>query len=148
MNIQKVSNSTWTYYLIQCVNKMEPHGCMTLDENAAKSLGIKDMTIEQMKCATAMFMSKPMSVTEAVALHMLGQSIIEKSPTLSCTYIATHTPNYRATIMTHMTRAGGNLSIATHAIDAYQARPSSLENVTFKDYHIHYIRRDEIHPFY
>ena len=53
MNIQKMSNSTWTYYLIKYVNKMEPHGCMTLDENATKSLGIKDMTIEQLKCAIA-----------------------------------------------------------------------------------------------
>ena len=123
MNIQKVSNSTWTYYLIKYVNKMEPHGCITLDENAAKSLGIKDMTIEQLKCATAMFMSKHVSVIEA-ALHMLGQRIIDKSPSMSCTYIATHTPNYRATNMTHMTRVGGNLSIATHAIDAYQAATS------------------------
>ena len=142
MNIQKVTNCTWTFYLLKYVNKMEPHGNMTLDAAAAKALGIQDMTLEQLKCAAGMFISKPVSVTEAV-MHLLGHSILTKSPSLSCTYIGTQTPNQRACIFAHPGAARKNSNIATHAIDEYVGRPRQLEAVTFYKYHTCYLRRDE-----
>ena len=141
MNIQKVTNCTWTFYLLKYVNKMEPHGNMTLDEASAKALGIKDMTLEQLKCAAGMFISKPVSVTEA-SMHLLGQSILTKSSTLSCTYISTPTPDKRACIFAHPAAARTNSKVTTHAIDQYVARPTQLEAVTFYDYHRKYLRRE------
>ena len=59
-NIQKVTNTKWTWYLLKYVNKVEPKGRLDLGDES------DGMTTEQVKCASSLFFSKPISVTKVV----------------------------------------------------------------------------------
>jgi len=65
MNIQQITSSYWSYYLLKYAMKCEPQGPIKLDDVSARSLGLVDATPFQLQVILATIIAKPISPTEA-----------------------------------------------------------------------------------
>eukprot|EP00951_Prasinocladus_malaysianus_P020449 scaffold167289_cov21-Prasinocladus_malaysianus.AAC.1 len=139
-NVQKCSSEDFSKYLMKYMMKIEPRGELVLDDNISTSIGLGGLTDVQKKAASAMFLSRPVSTQEA-AMHLLGYSMIERSPSLSVEFISTPPPEKRMHIFKHDAACMDN--VVPHAIDKYAGRPDSLENVTFTEYFQYYTTRKQ-----
>ncbi len=70
MNIQRITSSYWSYYLLKYAMKCEPQGAIKLDDVSARSLGLVDATPLQLQIIV-----EPISPTKA-ALSCLQIPII------------------------------------------------------------------------
>jgi hypothetical protein len=64
MNIQQITSSYWSYYLLKYAMKCEPQGTIKLDDVSARSLGLVDATPLQLQLISTTIIVKPMSLAE------------------------------------------------------------------------------------
>ncbi len=78
MNIQRITSSYWSYYLLKYVMKCEPQGTIKLDDVNAGSLGLVDATPLQLQLISTTITAKLVYLAEA-ALSCLQIPIISKN---------------------------------------------------------------------
>ncbi len=125
MNIQRITSSYWSYYLLKYAMKCEPQGTIKLDDVNARSLGLIDATPLQIQLILATITTKHVSPAKA-ALSCLQIPIISKS--VGVKYVDSKPPNLRTKMVTKSRILG------FHPIDIYCARPSNMAQYTFTKY--------------
>jgi hypothetical protein len=124
MNLQRVTNSAWSHYLLKYAFKAEPSGSLRIDAQAANSLGLENVSETRLKLISAFVLSKPVSPSEA-AMSLLELSVIERDTPLL--YYDSSPPQLR-------TKTLKAQSAVIHPVDSYCTRPKDLENMMFFDY--------------
>jgi hypothetical protein len=125
MNVQRITNSAWSFYVLKYALKAEPAGRLRIDADAARRLGIQGLSHTELQLISAMVISNVVSPCEA-ALHLLGIDIVNMPAVL---YIASTPPDMRTRMVT------GRGSRAKPApVDLYCSRPRSLKKVKFTNY--------------
>ncbi len=125
MNIQQITSSYWSYYLLKYVMKCEPQGTIKLDDVNARSLGLVDATPLQPQLISIIITTKLVSSIE-VAFSCLQIPIISKS--VGVKYVESKLPNLRTKMVTKSKILG------FHPIDIYCAQPSNMAQYTFTKY--------------
>ncbi len=125
MNIQQITSSYWSYYLLKYVVKCEPQGTIKLDGISGRNLGLVDATPLQVQLILATIPMKPISPNEA-ALSCLQIPIILKS--VGVKYVDSKPPNLCTKMVTKSKIFG------FHPIDIYCMRPSIMAQYTFTKY--------------
>lgn len=128
-NIQKITSTSWSFYVLKYAMKCEPPGKLNLDIEAAKRLGLAGVSNAQLKAISALTMSQPVSSTSA-ATAMLGIESIIRSEAVH--KVASAPPNLRLRMVSKRS------SLFVPPVDRYCARPASLEGATFTHYFKHY----------
>jgi hypothetical protein len=123
MNLQRVTNSAWSHYLLKYALKAEPQGSLRIDAQAAKSLGLEGVSDTCLKVISSFVLSKLVSPSEA-AMSLLELPVVERDSAVL--YCDSSPPQMRTrTIQAHCT--------IVHHVDSYCARPPVLEHMTFYD---------------
>jgi hypothetical protein len=130
MNIQRITNTDWSYYVLKYAAKAEPTGELEVDEHVMQALGITDISPHQAQLAVSEVLAKPFSPSEAYCI-VTGIPIIAFSEDIDVTYIDTQPPHKRSRIVrdTHISLA---------PIDLYCNRPINLLQLGFDDYWTNY----------
>ena len=115
MNIQRITNTEWSYYVLKYAAKEEPTGELHVDEQVIEALGIHGISVHQAQLAVSVVLAKPFSPTEAYCV-LTNIPIIEFGPGIEVTYIDTQPPEKR-------TRLTYNGHISTPPVDTYAGRP-------------------------
>jgi hypothetical protein len=131
MNIQRVTNANWSYYLLKYAIKTELVGELDLDSTLGNRLGLDGLTDQQLRLLSAAVLSHPVSPCEA-ALTCLQIPVIQRSEAI--TFIDSSPPELRTH---HFSKWAIRPTIP--AVDLYCGRPSVLAPVTFVDYFKQYI---------
>ena len=119
-NVQKITQTAWSYYLLKYQMKCEPTGRLRLDDEAVKTLGLGHLTKAQRRLAAALCMTKPVPPSEA-ALMLLGIPVVQKSRTVH--FLGTVPPMLRTR---RVTKWGG---VTRKPVDEYLNRPPELADV-------------------
>lgn len=125
MNLQKITQTSWSLYVLKYAMKCEPAGHLTVHPEAMTMLGIQELDPAQLVVASALIMSKPVSPAEA-ALSLLQIPLIWASSKV--TYVNSAPPALRCRTVSR----GG--TVFPHAVDKYAARPADAETHTFYSY--------------
>ena len=125
MNIQKVTDTGLSYYLLKYAMKTEPIGKLRLEPTNTIGFGLNSIDPTKLKLISTYLLSKPTSPTE-LAITCLKISIIERSDEVTC--IDSSPPSMRQIVISRF------MTPKLHPIDMYIARPIQLENFTFADY--------------
>lgn len=124
MNLQRVTNTAWSHYLMKYTMKSEPTGSLRIDAHAAKNLGLEGVSETRLKVISAFVLSKPVSPSEA-AMSLLEFPMIERDTTVL--FYDSCPPQMRLrTLKAHST--------VVHPVDSYCGRPEQLEHLTFYQY--------------
>ena len=129
-NIQRITGTAWSFYVLKYAMKSEPAGHMNLGPEVAAALHLQDVSSDQLRLISNMVMAKPISPSEATVM-MLQQELVEVSRGDAVTYICSSLPASRAVAL----RASRP---CTHPIDKYCKRPADLKDVTFMTYFAEY----------
>ena len=119
MNLQAVTDSSWSYYLLKYAAKEQLPTSLALDGAALRALGLDGISKQQAELASAVVMSRPLCPCEA-ALIASGNHIIECSDPV--TYVDTRPPLLRTVHVKNGWAHQGNTPLAL-----YTARPHSAE---------------------
>ncbi|MCO5577392.1 hypothetical protein L7F22_031224 [Adiantum nelumboides] len=130
MNIQRVTNSSMSYYLLKYTMKEETIGTLNISAEAAIKLGLEGLDKIKLQVISAALLTKPISATEA-ALNCLQIPIISKSEAVH--YIDSSPPDIRQHILS------GSHNVVMHPVDLYCAMPIALEHLTFFEYHKNHV---------
>ncbi len=125
MNIQRITSSYWSYYLLKYAMKCEPQGIIKLNDINARSLGLVDATPLQLQLISATITAKHVSPTEAT-LSCLQIPIISKS--VGVKYVDSKLPNL------HTKMVVKSKILGFHPIDIYCAQPSKMAQYTYTKY--------------
>ncbi len=125
MNIQQITSSYWSYYLLKYAMKCESQGTIKLDDVNARSLGLVDATPLQLQLISTIITTKLVSSIE-VAFSCLQIPIISKG--VGVKYVDSKLPNLRTKMVTKSKILG------LHPIDIYCAQPSDMAQYTFTKY--------------
>ncbi|MCO5604327.1 hypothetical protein L7F22_058492 [Adiantum nelumboides] len=126
MNIQRVTNSSLSRYLLKYAMKVEPITNLNLSPKNAARLGLQGLDKVKLTVISPTVMTKPISATKA-ALNCLKIPIITKSSAVE--YVDSSPHALRQRIISQ------NQTLIMHPIDLYCARPQELENYIFSNYH-------------
>ena len=129
MNLQRITNSAWSFYLLKYAMKCEPNGQMSLDTSSAAKLGLQDVSPAQLKLIENFVMIHPVCPTEAVML-CAEAPIVEMSTSVK--YVNTAPRGKRACTVLRGDKA------ALHPLDDYASRPPSLLHLTLHQYFENY----------
>ena len=142
INIQMVTASAWSRYVLKYTTKCEPSGPINLSPDDAAHIGLHGLTEAQCKLVSAVVLSRPVSPCEA-ALTMVqsgpyGQ-LVEftfKPEVINC-----RPPHVRTRILKELAAGAGNshAGVATNHLQEYMVR-DGLPDVTFYDYFTYYER--------
>ncbi|GAX86458.1 hypothetical protein CEUSTIGMA_g13868.t1 [Chlamydomonas eustigma] len=124
-NMQKIMDTSWSFYLLKYAMKAEASSHLNIDPNMVTRLGLEGLSEAQCQVATATWMTKPVVATEA-AMILLRIKMVQGSRQVIS--INTAPPSIR---MKRMSR-GNNLCMAP--VDKYMARPVEMENLTMTQY--------------
>jgi hypothetical protein len=128
-NVQWMTSTSWSFYVLKYAMKCEPLGKLNLDTDAAKQLGLGNISESQLKAINALTMSQPVSSTQA-ATAMLGIDTIIRSESVQSIYSTP--PDLRIRYVTRST------SLYVPFVDRNCARPVLLEDITFTKYFSEY----------
>jgi hypothetical protein len=78
MNIQRITNTQWSYYVLKYASKIEPIAELSCDGNVAGALGLHGLSDTEMQVVTAALLTKPVSPAEATCI-MSGIPIIHSN---------------------------------------------------------------------
>ncbi|KAL3155152.1 hypothetical protein ABBQ38_011208 [Trebouxia sp. C0009 RCD-2024] len=124
MNLQRVTQTAWSFYVLKYAMKAEPAGHLRIDPGAMAELGLHSMSSAQLATASALILSKPICPAEA-AMICLEEPAVQASA--SVLYIAFAPPAFRKRIL----RCS---QVIAAPIDLYASRPACTEGYTFKQY--------------
>ncbi len=116
MNIQQITSSYWSCYLLKYAMKCESQGIIKLDDVHA-SLRLVDATDLQLQLILVTIIAKPIFPAETT-LSCLQIPIISKSAGVK--YVDSKPPNLHTKMVTKSKILG------FHPIDIYCARPSNM----------------------
>ena len=125
MNLQRVTNASWSFYLLKYAVKCEPAGSMNIDLANASVLGLSSLSEIQLKLVSSAILSRTISGSEA-ALSCLKIKTIHRSD--SVTFIDSSPPEKRTSIYRKVS------GICLHSTQVYAQRPVNLSDLTFYDY--------------
>jgi hypothetical protein len=128
MNLQRVTNEAWSFYILKYALKTEPMGKLNLKEGAFEKMHVSGLTQLQMKAFYALYGSKPMSACE-IALDLLEIPTIFRD--FSVDYIPTPLPKAR---MKRVPVGGWCRKPFVRTVDKYMARPVLCEEMTLLQY--------------
>lgn len=77
MNIQRITSSNWSYYLLKYAMKCEPQSTIILNVNSAKRLGLQNLTKLQLKLISTTIMTKPV-ISQEATLKLLANTLNHK----------------------------------------------------------------------
>jgi hypothetical protein len=77
-NIQCITSSYWSYYLLKYTMKCEPHGTLNLNKKNAKRFGLRDVFEVQLQLISSLIINKPISPQETT-LTCLQIPIVQKN---------------------------------------------------------------------
>lgn len=112
MNLQAVTDTAWSYYLLTYAAKEQLPANLALDGKALAALGLQGVGTQQASLAAAVVMSRPICPCEA-ALITSGIPIVACSD--SVTYIDTRPPPLRTLWVRNNSSFGGTSALATYA---------------------------------
>jgi hypothetical protein len=136
MNIQRITATQWSFYILKYTTKIEPHGSLHCDERACQALGLYGLSTHEQQLISAAILTKPVAPCEA-ALIMSGIPII--SSDVKVFYVDTKPPAYREVYNV----AGSSFTRQSISdVSKYLGRPKCLRlegcNVSFKQYFMNY----------
>ncbi|KAK9827574.1 hypothetical protein WJX74_011054 [Apatococcus lobatus] len=129
-NIQRITGTAWSFYVLKYAMKSEPIGNLSLGGEVAEALHLQDMSGDQLRLISNMVLAKPVSPAEAAVL-MLQHPLVEVSRGDAVMYVCSSLPSGRSMTLR-------NSRPCTHPIDKYCKRPPTLSEVTFKAYFAEY----------
>jgi hypothetical protein len=128
MNVQRITDTEWSYYVLKYTTKAEPDGYLSLDEEAAELLGLFGLTEMQRKLVASTVCSKPTSIAELLCLMGLVPIIETDADVVS---INTMPPSEQWVSQHDLSRKGAP-KVAD--ADVYCTRPDPFENFGLPDY--------------
>ena len=140
MNIQRITDTEWSYYVLKYTTKAEPDGYLSLDERAAELLGLFDLSPMQRKLVASTVCSKPTSVAELMCLLGVVPIITSDTDVVS---VNTLPPGEKWATESILRR-----SLKTQAgdVEIYCERPPPFENFRLLDYYRWCVVRKEGSP--
>lgn len=131
MNVQVVTDTAWSYYLLKYAAKEQLPANLVLDGKALAMLGLDGISAQQAELASAVVLSRPVCPCEA-ALHATGIPLVDSD--MEVTYVDTRPPAMRTM------RVCNNRAIGSSTLSTYCSRPhtSGMEAMTLPEYFKHY----------
>jgi hypothetical protein len=84
MNLQRITDTQWSYYVLKYASKIEPIAELCCDEHVAAAFGFHGLSVTEMQVVTAALLTKPVSPAEATCI-MSGIPIINSN--VNVTYV-------------------------------------------------------------
>ena len=125
MNLQRVTQDAWSYYMLDYSMKTEPMGKLTLSTENATKLGLCDVSEAQLRIIENMVIAQPISPCEA-ALMLAEIPVVEMSSIVE--FVDTSHPDERQRFVLK------NSSCPPCLVHKYENRPSRLSDVSFPEY--------------
>ena len=132
MNIQAVTATAWSFYVLKYAAKMQLPSNISLAAEALHTLGLEGISEQQARLASAVVLSRPVCPCEAA--HILsGEHII--THTVDVTYIDTRPPSMRSFKVVRRGHAN-QYGVSLSALATYCARPytEECEDLTLLQY--------------
>ena len=138
VNLQRVTNTSWSWYVLKYAAKMMLPTKLNLDTDALEALGLKGLSPQHAQLAAATVLAKPVCPCEAAHV-MAGRPIIANS--CSVTYLPTYPPAWK---QVHIRYSNGTPYAvgSTTMLQLYLQRPEEPEfdSLTL----VQYFRRYEV----
>lgn len=125
MNLQRITQTAWSFYVLKYAMKAEPAGRLVVDPEGMSQLGLQRMDAVHLRTASALILSKPVSPAEA-AMICLEQRVVQSSSPVD--YLASQPPDLRKRRVLHCPQ------VVAAPVDHYMARPTAVEHLTFTQY--------------
>ena len=125
MNLQRITQTAWSFYVLKYAMKAEPVGRLVIDPEGMSQLGLHRMDAVQLTTASALILSKPVSPAEA-AMICLEEPVVKASSPVD--YLASAPPALRRNRVLKCNQ------VVPAPVDHYMARPNALEHLTFTQY--------------
>ena len=127
MNLQRITQTAWSFYVLKYAMKAEPTGHLVIDPEGMSQLSLHRMDTVLLTTASALILglSKPVSAAEA-AMTCLEEPVVQASSPVD--YLASAPPHLRRK------RVLACSQVIPAPVDHYMARPNALEHLTFTQY--------------
>jgi hypothetical protein len=125
INVQRITSSYWSYYLLKYIMKSESYGTLNIDTSNTRRLGLDNMDPVQLQIISTMVTAKLVTSTKA-AMTCLGIPIVQRSNAV--VYIDPKPPNMRTNYITK------NRTLSIHSIVTYTHKHPNFEHLPFKPY--------------
>ena len=130
MNLQRVTGTDWSFYLLKYTLKAECTGPFDLDTHTLKRMGLGHLPTAEQHLLNSLAMGRPVSAAEAYCIAM-QTSIVRFPPGRSVNKINSSPPGSR----TYAKYARNTLM---HPVTTYLQRPAELESLTFCKFYSQY----------
>jgi hypothetical protein len=117
VNVQVVTDTAWSYYLLKYAAKEQLPALLKLDGKALQALGLDGISKQHAELAAASIMSRPVCPCEA-ALLATGVPLV--SSDMEVTYVDTRPPAMRTC---RINPCQGSYAVGASAVTTYTARP-------------------------
>jgi hypothetical protein len=141
MNIQRITDTQWSYYVLKYASKIEPIAEMCFDQKVAESFGLYGLSDTELQVVTAALLTKPVSPAEATCI-MSNIPIIHSD--VSVTYVDIRPLTEKEVRVTQ----GTNFihTFITPPLMLYINRHKSLYDRGFEAYFTHFEVRKRSEP--
>lgn len=92
MNLQRITNTGWSYYVLKYAMKSEPTGPLNLNSDDAKRIGVSHADESILKLISSYILTKPISLPE-ISFTCLQIPIIKRNETVQ--YVDSSPPYLR-----------------------------------------------------
>lgn len=130
-NVQRVTNSAWSKYVLKYATKAEPSGQLEIDSGTAAQLGIYGVSEQRIKFASAAVLSKAVSPSETACITA-GIPIINTS--YDVLYVDASPPAKRRAFLSK------GCKISASHVTLYMSRPDGhCRTLLFEEYFAQYM---------
>ena len=128
-NLVRITDSSWSYYMMKYTMKTEPLGNLKLNAGIAKNMGLHDFSEQELQLISALVLARPVSPTLA-ALDLLQIPLVWCGKGDSVTHVKSVPPRLRSTRWS----PAGPSRVLLPPVNTYELKPASLVQVTFYEY--------------
>ena len=122
MNLQRVTQTAWSYYVLKYAMKGEPTGHLNVDPQTMAELGLNDMS--SAAGASALILSKPICPAEAAMIFL-------EEPPVQASSKVIFVPSAPPLLRRRLIKCN---QVVASPVDNYACRPASTEGHTFLQY--------------
>jgi hypothetical protein len=125
LNLQRITSTYWSYYLLKYAMKYKPHSPIQLNKQNEKIFDLQRASDAQLQFISSLIIAKPITPSEAT-VTCLQVPIVQKGRAIK--YVDSKPPTLRTKIVT-------NSCVSNfHPIDGYISKPQKFEDTTFIEY--------------
>ena len=125
MNMQRVTGTDWSFYLLKYTMKSECTGKLDMDTSTLERLGLSHLPQAELHMLNTMLLAKPVAPAEAYCIVKEHAIVQFKSKVVS---VNTSPPGQRCF-------GKRSSALLTHSTQTYMQRPDDMDHLSFKQFY-------------